>query len=162
MNAGYNIRIHFLDGFFRGWSPSMRAPLTMLFYETLNACFESSLDGMGSTVRDVIYDYLEKKGINRMDIATRFDDVVQVLTDTFGGSARIIIYKTMVELHKEYSLCSDFTYQDSLRDRLNLLKDRVGADHLTPRRVQKEGAVLKDPLGTLPVPIATSRVRSGN
>ena len=133
----------------------------MLFYETLNACFESSLDGMGSTVRDVIYDHLEKKGIMRADIATRFDDVVQVLTSTFGGSARIIIYKALVELHKEYSLSPDFTYQDSLRDRLNLLKDRVGVDHLTPRRFQKEAAVLKNPLGAVSVQIGGAQVRSG-
>ncbi len=140
----------------------MRTPLTMMFYETLNTCFESALEGMGPTVRDVIYDHLEKKGINRMDIATRFDDVAQVLTNTFGGSARIIIYKTMVELHKEYSLSPDFTYQDSLRDRLNILKDRVGVDHLTPRRAQKEGAVLKNPLEVWSVQIAGSQVRSGS
>ena len=134
----------------------------MLFYETLNACFESALEGMGSTVRDVIYDHLEKKGINRADIATRFDDVVQVLTDTFGASARIIIYKTMVEVHREYSLSPDFTYQDSLRDRLNVLKDRVGVDHLTPRRFQKEGAALKNPLAALSLQVSGTQVRSGN
>ncbi len=133
----------------------------MLFYETLNACFKSSLDGMGPTVRDVIYDHLEKKGILRADIASRFDDVVQVLTNTFGGSARIIIYKALVELYKEYSLSPDFTYQDSLRDHLNLLKDRVVVDHLTPRLFQKEAAVLKNPLGAMPMQIGGTQVRSG-
>ncbi len=134
----------------------------MLFYESVNACFESALDGMGSTVRDVIYDFLEKKGVSRVDIAVRFDDVVQILMDTFGGSARIIIYKTMVELHKEYSLRPDFTYQDSLRDRLNILKDRVVVDHMIPRRAQKEGAVLKNPLETLLLQVSESKIRSAN
>lgn len=139
----------------------MRTPLATIFYETMNACFASALEGMGATVRDVIYDFLEKKGIDRADIASRFDDVVQVLTDTFGGSARIIIYKTVVELHREYSLSPNFTYQDSMRDSLTILKDRVAVDHLTPRRAQKEAAVLKDPLGALSVQVAGSHVRSG-
>ncbi len=138
----------------------MRAPLTTLFYEAMNACFESALEGMGSTVRDVIYDFLERKGVNRADIASRFDDVVQILTNTFGGSARIIIYKTVVELHKEYSLSPNFTYQDSIRESLNILKDRVVMDHLTPRLAQKEGAALKNPLEVWSIPIAGSQVQS--
>lgn len=124
----------------------MQTPLTMMFYDTVNACFNMALEGMGSTVRDVIYDFLQKKGIDRQDVASRFDEMVTVLMNTFGGSARIIIYKTMIELHKEYSLSPDFTYQDSLRDHLGVLKDRVVALHLTPRRAQKEGAALKNPV----------------
>lgn len=115
----------------------MRAQMATVFYDTLNYCFESTLEGMGSTVRDVIYDFLQKKGISRPDISNRFDDVVKVLTETFGSHARIIIYKTLVELHQEYSMRTDFTYQDSLQDQLNLLRDRVVADHLYPKRSQR-------------------------
>ncbi len=115
----------------------MRAPLETFFHDTVSYCFNAALEGMGETVRDVIVDHLGKRGIPKVEISTRFDDVVKVLTDTFGTSARIIIYKTMVELHKEYSLPTDFTYHDSLRDRFILLRDRVLADHLMPRHSQK-------------------------
>jgi len=115
----------------------MRAPLETFFHDTVSYCFNTALGGMGETVRDVIIAHLGQKGIPRAEISTRFDDVVKVLTDTFGTSARIIIYKTMVELHKEYSLPTDFTYQDSLRDRFILLRDRVLADHLMPRHSMK-------------------------
>ncbi len=96
-----------------------------------------ALEGMGETVRDVIIAHLGQRGIPKVEISTRFDDVVKVLTDTFGTSARIIIYRTMIELYKEYSLTAEFTYQDSLRDRFILLRDRVLADHLMPRHSQK-------------------------
>jgi hypothetical protein len=115
----------------------MRAPLETYFHDTVSYCFNSALEGMGKTVRDVIVSHLGQKGIPREEISTRFDDVVKVLTDTFGTSARIIIYKTMVELCKEYSFSADFTYQDSLRDKFILLRDRVLADHLMPRHSQK-------------------------
>ncbi len=115
----------------------MRPPIAMYFHETVNLCFNTALEGMGGPVRDVIYAYLEKKGIDRAEIATRFDDVVRVLTESFGGSARIIIYRTIVEVHREYSLRTDFTYQDSLRERMTVLQDRVLADHLYPRHLQK-------------------------
>ncbi len=115
----------------------MRAPLVTFFHDTVSLCFNSALEGMGVTVRDVICDHLEKKGIPEAEISTRFDDVVRVLTETFGTSARIIVYKTMVELYKEYSIRADFTYQDSLRDRFILLKDRVIADHLVPKHAQR-------------------------
>ncbi len=116
-----------------------------VFHETLNYCFESALEGMGKTVRDVVYDFLEKKGIARAEVSNRFDDVVKVLTETFGSHARIIIYKTVVELHKEYSMRTDFTYQESLRDQISLLKDRVVSDHLLPKRSQRTDPFLDRP-----------------
>ncbi len=132
--------------------------MVTVFHETLTYCFDSALEGMGSTVREVVYDFLEKKGITRPDISNRFDDVVKVLTETFGSHARIIIYKTLVELHKEYSMRTDFTYQDSLRDQLSLLKDRVVADHLYPKRSQKTDPF---PERTATTPLVQSSGRSG-
>lgn len=126
----------------------MRTPIAELFHQTVDFCFKAALEGMGSTVRDVIYDFLEKKGISRDDISFRFDDVAQVLTQAFGASARIIIYKTVVEIHREYSLRTDFTYQDSLHDRIAMLKDRIVADHLYPRRAQKTDPFLETPRTT--------------
>lgn len=123
----------------------MRAQISDLFHETVNDCFRSALDGMGPTVRDVIYDLLSKKGIEQAEISSRFDDVVVVLTDSLGASARVIIYRTMTLLCQEYQMRTDFSYQDSLRDRMVLLKDRVVADHLYPKRVQRNDPGLSPP-----------------
>ncbi len=123
----------------------MRTPLVTLFHETIAFCFNSALEGMGATVRDVIYDFLEKRGIIRNEVSLRFDEVVKILMDTFGSSARIIIYKTVVELHREYSLRADFTYQDSFHDRITLLKDRVVGDHLVPRHAQRPDDYFENP-----------------
>jgi len=123
----------------------MRAQISDLFHETVNDCFQSALDGMGPTVRDVIYDLLSKKGIEQAEISSRFDDVVGVLTDSLGASARVIIYRTMTLLCQEYQMRTDFIYQDSLRDRMVLLKDRVVADHLYPKRVQRNDPGLSPP-----------------
>lgn len=104
---------------------------------------------MGSTVRDVVYDHLEKSGVPRSDISEKFDDVVRILTESFGGSARVIIYRTIVELHQQYSMRANFTYQDSLRDHLSLLRERVGTDHLVPKRAQLEDPRLLQRLAPL-------------
>jgi len=127
----------------------MRPPISALFHETLDFCFSSALEGMGTTVRDVIYDYLGKRGISRPDISARFDDVVQILTEAFGSSARIIVYKTVVEIHREYQIRTDFTYQDSLRERIAILRERVVSDHLVPKRGQRTDPFLE---GLRPMP----------
>jgi hypothetical protein len=125
--------------------PTMRTQISTLFHETVNDCFRSALEGMGPTVRDVIYDLLAKKGIEQQEISSRFDDVVQVLTESLGASARVIVYRTMTLIFQEYQMRTDFNYQDSLRDRMNLLRDRVVVDHLYPRRVQKNDPVFSTP-----------------
>ncbi len=93
---------------------------------------------MGTSVRDIVYDHLRRKGIPESEIPARFDDVVKALNESFGGSARVIIYKTLVELYQQYSMRVDFTYQDSLRDHLGLLRERVVVDHIIPKRAQRE------------------------
>ena len=101
---------------------------------------------MGTSVRDVVYDHLRRKGIPESEIPAQFDDVVKALNESFGGSARVIVYKTLVELY-QYSMRVDFTYQDSLRDHLFMLRERVVVDHILPRRVQREDPSLE---GRLP------------
>jgi hypothetical protein len=100
---------------------------------------------MGPTVRDVIYDLLAKKGIVQSEISSRFDDVVAILTDSLGASARVIIYRTMTLLCQEYQMRADFSYQDSLKDRMVMLKDRVVADHLYPKRAQRNDPIFATP-----------------
>ena len=126
----------------------MRTQISTLFHETVNDCFRNALDGMGPTVREVIYDLLAKKGIERSEISSRFDDVVAILTDSLGASARVIIYRTMTLLCQEYQLRADFNYQDSLKDRMILLRDRVVVDHLYPKRVQRNDPILSTPSNT--------------
>src|SRR2546425_8747502 len=123
----------------------MRTQISTLFHETVNDCFRNALDGMGPTVREVIYDLLAKKGIEQSEISSRFDDVVAVLTDSLGASARILVYRTMTLLCQEYQLRADFNYQDSLRDRMVLLRDRVVADHLYPKRIQRNDPIFSTP-----------------
>ena len=127
----------------------MRTPLVTVFHDTLNYCFASVLETMGTSVRDVVYDHLAKNGISRSDISNKFDDVVRILTESFGGSARVIVYKTIVQLHQQYSMRANFTYQDSLRDHLTLLRERVGTDHLVPKRAQLEDPTLAQRLTPL-------------
>jgi hypothetical protein len=126
----------------------MRTQISTLFHETVNDCFRNALDGMGPTVREVIYDLLAKKGIEQSEICSRFDDVVAVLTDSLGASARVLVYRTMTLLCQEYQLKADFNYQDSLRDRMVLLRDRVVVDHLYPKRVQRNDPIFSTPSNT--------------
>ncbi len=121
----------------------MRAALVATFQDTVSYCFKSTLETMGTSVRDVVYDHLRRKGIPESEIPAQFDDVVKALDESFGGSARVIIYKTLVELYKQYSMRVDFTYQESLRDHLSMLRERVVVDHMLPRRVQREDPTLE-------------------
>src|SRR5260370_42102321 len=123
----------------------MRTQISTLFHETVNECFRNALDGMGPTVRDVIYDLLSKKGIEQSEISSRFDDVVAILTDSLGASARVLIYRPMTLLCQEYQMRADFNYQDSLRDRMILLRERVVDDHLYQKRAQKRHPIFATP-----------------
>jgi len=124
----------------------VRTALVTTFHDTVNCCFNSVLETMGTSVRDVVFGRLTNRGIPPSDISTRFDDMVEVLHESFGGAARVIIYKTMVELYQQYSKSVDFTYQDSLKDHMALLRERVVTDHLVPKRVQRDDSALSSGL----------------
>jgi hypothetical protein len=98
------------------------------------------LETLGPTVQASIYNLLERSGIRKEDISNRFDDVVQALTSTLGTCSRVVIHRTAVEMFKEYSQRLDFSYMDSLRDRLAVLKEAVVANHVLPRRLRDESA----------------------
>jgi len=124
----------------------VRAALVTTFHDTVNYCFNSVLETMGTSVRDVVYGRLTNRGIPPSDISTRFDDMVEILYESFGGAARVIVYKTMVELCQQYSMRLDFTYQDSLKDHMALLRERVVTDHIVPKRVQRDDSSLSSGL----------------
>ncbi len=114
----------------------MRASTVEIFHETMSYCFNSTLQNMlGGPVRDEIFRLLEKNGIRLPEVPLRFDDVVKVLSAAFGNSARVIIYKTVAELYREYSQRTDFSYEDSLKERISLLKDKALADLIKPRHL---------------------------
>ena len=97
------------------------------------------LEALGPNVQASVYNLLERSGIRKDEISNRFDEVVQALTSTLGTCSRVVIHKTVVEMFKEYSQRLDFSYTDSLRDRLALLKEAVVANHILPRRLHDDG-----------------------
>ena len=112
----------------------MRSPLVTVFHETIGSCFASTLkDMLGSAVCESVYGLLERNGIPRGEIGNRFDDTVTVLTKILGTSSRVLIHRTLVEMFRQHSQRADFSYQDSLRDRLIALKEATFANHLIRR-----------------------------
>ncbi|OLE88915.1 MAG: hypothetical protein AUF79_12715 [Crenarchaeota archaeon 13_1_20CM_2_51_8] len=71
-------------------------------------------------------------GDTRSEISSRFDNVVEVLTIAFGEGAHVLVFKTVTELHKEYSQRAGFTFGESLRDQIIQLRERVATDLLKP------------------------------
>ena len=116
----------------------VRSPLITVFHDTLGYCFDSALrDMLGPSVRDSVYGLLERSRIPRAEVANRFDEAVDVLVRGFGAASRVLVHRTLVELFGQYSLRLDFSYQDSLRDRLWRLKEQVVDSHIIPRRLQE-------------------------
>ncbi len=132
----------------------MRSSLVDSFHETLGYCFgKVLLETLGPKVEASVYDLLRRSGIRREEISNRFDDVVQALTSTLGTCSRVMVHRTVVEMFKEYSQRLDFSYTDSLRDRLALLKETVVANHVLPHRLRDESAfdsVEKNLIGLMP------------
>ncbi len=107
-----------------------------VFQETLSLCFASALkDMLGLAVCESVYGLLERNGIPKGEICNRIDDTVTVLTKALGASSRVLVHRTVVEMFRQYSQRAEFSYQDSLRDRLIVLKEAVVANHLTPKNM---------------------------
>ncbi len=112
----------------------MRADIIETFQATIVQCFSQTLENLfGRPVREQLMRILAEHKISRSEIGARFDDVAKVLTDVFGSSSRLLIYKTVVELHEEYSVRATFGFYDSLRDQILYLRERVLADIIKPR-----------------------------
>jgi hypothetical protein len=116
----------------------MRTLTAEAFHETVNYCFDKTLNLMGSQVREAVYNQLHAKNLSETEISTRLDDVFKVLSDSFGGSSRIIIYKMLCELCQQYQIRIDFTYQDQLKDQYLVIQNKVFSDHLLPKKVRGE------------------------
>ena len=112
----------------------MRADIIETFQATVVQCFSTTLENLfGRPVKEQMMRILAEHKIPRSEIGARFDDVAKVLTDVFGSSSRLLIYKTVVELYEEYSIRATFGFYDSLRDQILFLRERVVADIIKPR-----------------------------
>jgi hypothetical protein len=117
-----------------GRRSSVRTPIAETFQSTMNQCFAIVIqDILGRTVKEEIFDLLERNGIKPSEISRRFDDVIEVLTRLFGISAQVLVYKTVTELYKEYSLRTGFAFGESLIEQVALLREKVVGDLLKPR-----------------------------
>ena len=101
----------------------------------MNRCFTSVVeDILGRTVREEIFQLLERNGIKPAEISVRFDDVIEVLTRVFGNSTRVLVHMTVTELYKEYSLrAAGSAFGESLKDQIAMLREKVIGDLLKPR-----------------------------
>jgi len=112
----------------------LRADIIETFQATIVQCFSQTLENLfGRPVREQLMRILAEHKISRSEIGARFDDVAKVLADVFGSSSRLLIYKTVMELYKEYSVRASFGFYDSLRDQILFLRERVLADIMKPR-----------------------------
>jgi len=112
----------------------LRADIIETFQATIVQCFGQTLENLfGRPVREQLMRILAEHKISRAEIGARFDDVAKVLTDVFGSSSRLLIYKTVMELYEEYSVRATFGFYDSLRDQILYLRERVLADIIKPR-----------------------------
>jgi len=112
----------------------LRADIIETFQGTIVQVFSQTLENLfGRPVREQMMRILVEHKISRSEIGARFDDVAKVLTDVFGSSSRLLIYKTVVELYEEYSVRATFGFYDSLRDQILYLRERVLADIIKPR-----------------------------
>jgi hypothetical protein len=137
--AGYNSRIQPSNLRSLDKEYVLRSSLIDIFYETLGYCFNKVLlETLGPAVQTSVYDLLRRSGIKQEEASIRFDDVVQSLTTALGTCSRVIVHRTAVEMFKEYSQRLDFSYTDSLRERLALLKEAVVANHVLPRRLHDQ------------------------
>ena len=114
----------------------MRSDIIETFQGAVVQCFSLTLESLfGRPVKEQLMRILAEQKIPRSEIGARFDDVAKVLSDVFGSSSRLLIYKTVVGLYEEYSVRANFGFYDSLRDQLLFLRERVLSDILKPRHL---------------------------
>jgi hypothetical protein len=112
----------------------LRSDIIETFQATLTQCFSLTLEAIfGRSVKEQMIHVLSQNNIPRAEIGAKFDDVARVLTDVFGTSSRLLIYKTVVGLYEEYSVRANFGFYDSLKDQILFLRERVVADITRPR-----------------------------
>jgi hypothetical protein len=116
----------------------LRKSVAEVFEDTLNNLLSEALEAtLGPNVRDEVYSVFGRRGITKRNVPSQFDDVVSILSDTFGVlGAKVIVYKAIAELHREYSQATDFAFTGTLRDKLLMLYELVVSKHIWPRHME--------------------------
>src|SRR5439155_26813293 len=82
---------------------SVRTSLVETFQSTMSECFIRTVrDVFVSAVFSEVCRLLERNGIPPRDIASRLEEVVEILTHSVGRSARVLVYNRVDLLYKEY------------------------------------------------------------
>ena len=107
--------------------------LVTAFYDTLGYCFDRVVQEINPGLSEAVYDYLQKNGVRKADISTRFDVVMNLLSKWLGTGSRIIGFQTIRMLYGEYSTTPSFGTDSSLVDMVNFLRERVLSLHMAPK-----------------------------
>ncbi len=127
----------------------MRSPNITLLHETMSSCFDQVLSSLGDGTKRVVYDSLAKRGIERSDISSRFEEVGDALVRLFGEVAKALQLGMLTRLCEEYSVPLNLDYADSLGNRLRQLSEYILMQRLTPKhfRQRLETTHFEDKLG---------------
>jgi hypothetical protein len=106
---------------------------------------------MGGAARELVYSFLSKKGIEKTDISTRFEDVEKILIQLFGQSSRLTLVATLAKLCEEYSLRLNLDYADSPCNRLRQLEEQIRAEKLLPKHftARQDTRTFEDKVGVM-------------
>ena len=116
----------------------MLTHLVTAFYDALGSCFDKVVQQINPELPPKVYDYLQKNGVARNDVPSKFDVVMVLLTKWLGSGARIIGFQTLRELYGEYSIAASFEVDSSLPDLVVFLREKVLALHLAPRHIRND------------------------
>lgn len=111
----------------------MRTPNVALIHETVTLCFDRALSILGDRTKQTIYDYLERRGIGKEDVSSKFADVEHLLLQLYGQGGRSIMIGTLANLCNEYSVPLNLGYSDTLSDRLSQLMENILIQKLVPK-----------------------------
>ena len=116
----------------------MRTPTITLVHETISFSFEQVLNSLGETTKRIIYDVLRRKGIEKDDLSSKFEEVERILVEMYGQGGRSVMIGTLAKLCDEYSIPLNLNYSDSLVNRLSQLTENVLMEKLIPKHFRRE------------------------
>jgi hypothetical protein len=116
----------------------MRTVNVSLVHETVSLCFDRVLTILGERTKQVIYDYLRRRGIGREDVSSRFEEVELLLLQLYGQGGRAILIGTLANLCDEYSIPLNLSYSDTLSNRLAQLTENILMQKLAPKHFRQD------------------------
>ena len=116
----------------------MRTPNITLIHETVFFCFDQVLSTLGERTKRIIYDFLDRRGIGKEDLSSRFEDVEGVLVELYGQGGRSVMIGTLAKLCEEYSIPLNLGYSDSLGNRMAQLTENILMQKLIPKHFRRD------------------------